>query len=197
MIKGMIATHEPHYNRISWSAIVIGALVGVGLGFLLNLYSLSIGLSIITTDTNEASIAIGGFIGLVIGSIAAMLVAGYTAGYLGRLYSPRQNLGILYGFATWTVALILAALIAGPVANYITNYSNLTPMVAAESQQTIDEQTETGVTESNQTQEQLTPTTLTWASFLAFLLFFIGALSCCVGAYWGMSQLIEEDEYHQ
>lgn len=199
-----ITTNESHYcrhfyKRISWSAILIGALVALGLGFLLNLFGVAIGLSALSTDAGQTSIAIGGFLGLLIGTIATMFVAGYTAGYLGRLYSPRQNIGVVYGFGTWTLALVLAALVSTPFANYLASYSNLTAVVAAEGQQVIGGET-TGETAQTTPQNQfqnmnISPSMVTWISFMAFLLFFIGALSCCFGAYWGMSREIGDYNY--
>ncbi len=189
------------YKRISWSAMFIGALIGLGLGFLLNLFGVAIGLSALTTTAGQTSIAIGGFLGLVIGAVATMFVAGYTAGYLGRFYTPKQNLGVIYGFGTWTLALVLAALVSSPFTTYLASYSNLTAaIVATEGQQAVgdeaaDETAQT--TESNQLQNMnISPSTVIWIPFLAFLLFFIGALSCCFGAYWGMSQKIEDYNYN-
>jgi hypothetical protein len=69
--------------------------VGVGLSFLLNLFSIAIGLSLVTTSKEGiASLAIGGFLGLVISAIAAMFVAGTTSGYLGRSCCAKRNLGV-------------------------------------------------------------------------------------------------------
>ena len=53
-----------------------------------------------------------------------MSVAGYTAGYLGRHSCSGCNLGILYGFTTWSVALLLTAIVTSHVGNYVSSYSN-------------------------------------------------------------------------
>ncbi len=112
-------------KRISWNAILVGALIGIGLSFLLNLFSVAIGLSIVkTTQEGLATLAIGGFIGLLIGTIVSMFVAGLAAGYLGRPYSIKRNLGIVYGFTTWCSALILMMLLASPIGSYVTSYSS-------------------------------------------------------------------------
>src|SRR5436305_611289 len=85
------------FKSICWTAIFVGALVAVGLGFLLNLFSMAIGLSAVSNSNGTMAVAIGGFIGLIIGVIVAMVVSGYVAGFLGRLHSQKRNLGILYG----------------------------------------------------------------------------------------------------
>ncbi len=49
-------------KRISWSAILIGAIVAVGLGFLLNMFCLAIGLSAFTLDDQgKTVVAVGGW----------------------------------------------------------------------------------------------------------------------------------------
>lgn len=111
------------FKRISWTAIFIGAIVGIGLSFLLGLFGAAIGLSIFSMGANGViTLAVGGLIGIAICIIVSMLAAGYTAGYLGRLYCPRHNLGILYGFSAWTVALMLSAILTTHMSSYLAAY---------------------------------------------------------------------------
>ncbi|KTD16541.1 hypothetical protein [Legionella jordanis] len=193
--------HEHHHHcavhpfkRVSWTAIFAGALVGVGLGFLLNVFGFAIGLSAFTLNNQGATVlAIGGLIGIIIAVVVSMVVAGYTAGYLGRLYCPQRNLGILYGFLTWSVALILSAILAGHVSNFVGGYTNAaTNSVNVSSQNantvtpqiTAQNQNASGNTNVN---VNASPRSLAWAAFIIFILFFIGAVSTCFGAHWGMS----------
>ncbi|KTC93136.1 MULTISPECIES: hypothetical protein [Legionella] len=111
-------------KRLSWTAVFVGAIVGVGLSFLLGLFGAAIGLSIFSMGANGVTtLAVGGLIGIVLSIIVSMLVAGYTAGYLGRLYCPRRNLGVLYGFTAWSVALMLSALLTTHMSAYLSPYS--------------------------------------------------------------------------
>lgn len=183
----------PPFKRISWSAILVGALVGVGLSFLLNLFGIAIGLSAYTTTGNGATVlAIGGLIGIIIGIIAAMFVAGFTAGYLGRLYCPTQKMGILYGFATWTVALILSAFIAGHFSHHVNAYTNavVTHSTAATNQQPAAAVTVATPAENKpaavKVDAAVTSDQLAWSAAIVFALFFIGALAACLGGCWGM-----------
>ncbi|WP_019217437.1 hypothetical protein [Legionella tunisiensis] len=203
MAKESIAVAEhPHclhtYKRISWSAIIIGALVAVGLGFLLNLFGLAIGLSAFTmSDTGANVVAIGGLLGILIGIISSMLAAGYTAGYLGRLYCPKRNLGIVYGFSTWTLALMLTALISVPLIHHAANYTSMTShSVAVATNKPVNVSNKvisTSISPQHQHSRSKTmnvnaPTeTLAWSVFCVFILFFVSAVSCCFGACWGMS----------
>jgi hypothetical protein len=174
-------------TRICWSALLIGAFTGVGLGFLLNLFAMAIGLSAYSSSPSGANaVAIGGVIGLLIGVIASMGVAGFVAGYLGRFYHCYCHGGVIYGFATWSLALMLSALLFIPMANYMAFYEeNLSPAVAsAEATHTV----------ANTPTTTSTPTTavsvqtkhLAWSGWILFIIFFIGAFSCCVGACYGM-----------
>lgn len=195
----------PLYARVSWSAIFIGAIVGVGLGFLLDLFAIAIGLTAFNSSSTGANaIAIGGFLGMLIGFIAAMVTAGYTAGYLGRFCCPKRNLGILYGFATWTLALVLSAGIAGVLADYVASSSKVTinsTMMQADTTDTAsstptNDNSDNVVTakvkgkegDSNNTMAQVSMPAHTFilSAFLIFLLFFVSAIACCLGACWGM-----------
>lgn len=200
MVNETMETRDPYnhpymHKRVSWSAIVMGALVGLGLGFLLNLFGFAIGLSAFTQpEDGAATIAIGGCLGMLIGVIVTMTAAGYTAGYFGRYHCPHRNLGIVYGFCTWTLSLILAALIAGPVTQHAMNLSNTATQVTQQAggAETIKPTGDQGAQGNQGTQNQVAqamtqPGTWAWGMFLIFVMFFIGALFSCLGAIWGMS----------
>ncbi|MDP1604894.1 MAG: hypothetical protein Q8M03_16710 [Legionella sp.] len=201
MVTQNISTHEEHchlhgFKRISWTAIFIGALTAVGLGFLLNLFGVAIGLSAINMNSDGGTaLAWGGLIGILIGIIVSMVVAGYVAGYLGRLYCPQRNLGILYGFITWTVALILSAVVTASLSQYISSYSNnVATSVVVSQNNTNTVVVETPAADNDATTDAkpaakvaTTPGHLAAGVFMIFALFFIGAISACVGACWGMT----------
>lgn len=183
------------YKRISWSAILIGALVGIGLSFLLNLFGIAIGLSSFTVDSDGGVVLVtGGFIGIIVGIIASMVAAGYAAGYLGRYYSPQRNLGIVYGFATWSVALVLSAVIGAHISSYVSSYTNTishSTMVMTDNNSTPASLTvrhnDLG-SDANQRTMKATASAdaLACIAFSVFALFFIGSIASCIGACWGM-----------
>ncbi|ARG98663.1 hypothetical protein [Legionella micdadei] len=187
------------FHRISWAAIFAGAFVGIGLGFLLRLLGVAIGLSAYSSSPSGIIvIAIGGLIGLLIGSIISMGAAGFVAGYLGRSTCPHHRMGIIYGFTTWSVVLLFTALIAIPEAHYINLYKSSlvqnTKVVATKSQ------TETASPGNATTQPAanpsmpanqavaVTPMEVSSMAWIVFILFFIGALSACIGACWALCQ---------
>jgi len=187
------------FRCISWSAIIVGALVAVGLSFLLNLFGLALGLTAFSTArAGEFMVTIGGLIGVIITILVAMGVAGYTAGYLGRGYT-RCNLGILYGFATWTLALILSAAVAAHINHYTVTYAKaLGVNVSNTTTNTTNVTTGTDnrANDQNQDSNRVTanPKELATAAFLLFVLFFLGAFATCVGACWAMGCLKDRDE---
>ncbi|MEO8401124.1 MAG: hypothetical protein ABI597_04915 [Gammaproteobacteria bacterium] len=178
------------FKVISWSAILVGALIGIGLSFLLNLFSVAIGLSLVsTTKEGIATLAIGGFIGLLISTIVSMFVAGTAAGYLGRAICVKRNLGVLYGFTTWCLALILTVLLTSQMGQYVTNYSALvthpttvlvTPEVDSPKLSVQEKSTVVAVDAQHATN------ILGMSTFLIFILFFVGALASCFGGHFGM-----------
>ena len=180
-------------KRISWSAILAGALVGVGLSFLLNLFGVAIGLSAFSmSESGAASLAVGGLLGLIISTIVAMYFAGLTSGYLGRLYVPKRNMGIVYGFTTWSVSLILTVVLTAHIGSYIDSYSTTVTRNSVVVSQVKAEPAKTSHISDEQKQkiETVTPKQATGGmavgAFIVFALFFVGAFASCVGAHHGM-----------
>lgn len=181
-----------HHSHISWSAIVAGALVGLGLGFLLHLFGSAIGLSAYSSSSSGAQvIAIGGLLGFLIGVIVSMLAAGYVAGYLSRFHQCVCHGGIIYGFSTWSLSLVLSALLVFPLMKYSLAYNySLAHNVVAKA--TNDSQMNAPIINkakkiiTNLDTAPVTADNLAWSAWIVFILFFIGALSSCIGACWGM-----------
>lgn len=190
-------------KQVSWTAVFVGALFAVGFAFLLNLFSIATGLSFTTTDkAGMATLAVGGFIGLLIGSVVSMFCAGFVSGYLGRHYCVKRNLGFVYGFATWCVALVLTVLLATQMGRYVTVYTDFTTkptlssldnkvnarkdshmaMMADHKAPAVTEQTEQAAN------------SLGIASYLIFALFFLGAFSCALGGHYGMTCHCRHDD---
>ncbi|WP_133141007.1 hypothetical protein [Legionella maceachernii] len=186
------------FHRISWAAIFAGAFVGIGLGFLLRLLGTAIGLSAYSSSPSGfVVIAIGGLIGLLIGSIISMGAAGFVAGYLGRSTCPHHHMGLIYGFTTWSVVLLFTALIAVPEAHYLNLYKgslvqnqNVTatkPQAAAPaSSNNIEAQSAINSSMSGNQAPAVTPMEVSSMAWILFILFFIGAISACMGACWAL-----------
>ncbi|TAL62858.1 MAG: hypothetical protein EPN84_05880 [Legionella sp.] len=191
--------HHLCVKRVCWSAIFAGVLVGLGLGFLLHLYGVALSLSVYSSSSDGASvIAIGGLLAMIVGIIASMGIAGFVAGHLGRFHYHGVHGGVLYGFITWSLILVLTAVIAGPMGYYFSSYSKslshpvglqAASVVVSDSNGTVTT-TKTKKTTTVQS-NSVTPTELAWGGWILFGLFFIGAFSSCVGACCGMRRCRE------
>jgi MFS family permease len=167
------------FKCISWTAILVGAIVGVGLGFLLNLFSVAIGLSAFSTSPEGmTAFAVGGFIGLAIGTVVSMYVAGYTSGYLAHPHCPKRNSGALYGFTTWVVSFILVVLLTGPISHYVTASTGfITNHTVVVGPAASNDTTVSAEKAANDTGK---------VALALFSLFFLGALAACFGGHFGM-----------
>ncbi|KTD61490.1 hypothetical protein Lsan_1826 [Legionella santicrucis] len=181
-------------TKLHWSAIFAGALVGVGLSFLLNIFSMAIGLSAYSSTSSGATvIAIGGVLGLLIGVIVSLGVAGFVAGYLARFYHCYCHGGVIYGFITWSLALTLSALLTLPMMHYVSfHQENLDPALVPIQTSTL---TDTGTIASQSNAPKImknNPEHLAWSGWILFILFFLSAISSCISACYGMKCNREE-----
>ena len=196
-------------RQISWTAILVGAFVGLGLSFLLQAFSVATGLSFVTTDkAGMTTLAVGGFVGLIIGSVACMFTAGFVSGHLGQRYNIKRNLGAVYGFTTWSVMLVLLVLLASHMFRYVNVYTNFVSNPNTASMQwdghradrhlAMTEKNEVRESKNNEVKAVDTETKeaankLGIASMLIFALFFIGAISCTYGGHCGMRCVCKND----
>lgn len=177
---------------ISWSAILVGAFVGLGLSFLLNLFSIAIGLVAYKTTGDGAVFVIGGYLGLVIGAVVAYFFAGWSAGHLGFPHCAKDR-GTFYGFTTWVVSGVLGMMLAdhmGHYASYRTNllsnpsasYVTVVDVPASASSSSSSTSTDSSATSTASTDKAATNGLMTVA-FASFFLFLIAALSSILGAH--------------
>ncbi|CDZ78029.1 hypothetical protein BN59_02326 [Legionella massiliensis] len=196
MTSDQKSTFTPQlFNQISWTAIFVGTLIGFGLGVLLDLFGLALSLSLFSTaNTGAMLIAIGGMVSLLIGLAISMLIAGYATGYLGRPEKPQRHLAIFYGLTTWSLVLLLNALIALPLNQYIASFNatlypsdttaSNSPGLTIEALPTNIKNNE-GIT-NDAPSPTASPKMLAESTFIIFGLFFIGACFSCFGASKGM-----------
>lgn len=199
MMNQLSTTNSQHCygKRVSWSAIVVGALVMIGLNFLVNVFSASTGLAAFTTNQDGlTSLAIGGFIGMLIGVIAVMFVGGWLAGYLGKSFSNSSCSGITHGFAAWCLALVITIVTMTQFAQFVSNnlYSmtEQTPgalrLTTGDKPPLAAQQTKNNTDTSNietSVNAEKAANNLGNASFGIFILFLAGAITSCFGGYYG------------
>lgn len=155
----------------SWKAILSGALVALGLTFLFNLLTAGLGLSLFTENASDQKVLFfAGFAWMLVGGYIILFLAGWVTGRQICQDCPPCR-GFVYGFITWTVYLIMSLLL---VAN-VTEANNF--VVLQNSFVTSLGQ----ITLPTNTVNKVGLVTLS-----TFLLFFVGALGCSIGAYCGI-----------
>ncbi len=205
-----IADNCGHHRRsVSWSAIFIGALYGIGISFLFNLFAVGIGLSAFTTTTPQ-TLAVGGIIGLIIISIVSMGTLGWIAGFIGATRSlcfhdkMQCNYGCIYGFTAWCLALVLGMLLAMPASQFVKQSVHaLNPTIQVHrmytqskdypekndvnqtSQATSLTANANGAIATNATTDADARKILITTTFITFVMFFIGAISASIGGHMG------------
>lgn len=189
-----------NFKCLSWSAVIAGALVGIGISFIFNLFAMATGLAAFAATTaGPKALAIGGIIGLVIIAIFSMGTAGWVAGYLGRPKSMHRDMGVLYGFTAWCVALILTILLSGHIGKFvaynasalqnpsytITNVARDHVTSPAVTTEVTDTNSQVAQTDTVVVNAQDAAKVLAMSTFVSFVLFFIGALASCLGGHLG------------
>jgi len=179
--------HTNECKCLAWKPIIAGALVAVGLGFLLNLFSVAIGLSAFTVTSEGAEkLVFGGFLGIGIGILASMFAAGWLAGYLGQRHCFKRHLGALYGFLTWCLALIIAVFMAHHVHDYIVYYGHF----ISGAPDLIDVNNATGNTAATVAEQTKS---LVISTYIVFALFFLSAFAASLGGHCGMRHVCKKD----
>lgn len=179
MINEKIIVHAHECKCVSWKPIIIGALVAIGLSFLLNLFMVAIGLTAFTTNSEGVEkLAFSGLIATSLGTIACMFASGWISGYLSQNYCTKRHLGALYGFLTWCLALIVTILLVAQVQQYISFYGHF-----------ISGRASTFVMNNNAVNASVAanipPNSLVVSTYIMFILFFLGAFSSSLGGHCG------------
>jgi hypothetical protein len=96
-------------KRMSWGAVLAGAVVALSLQVLLSLLGIGIGLATVdpavgdTPDAASFGIASGVFYAIV--TLLSLFAGGWVAGRLAGM--PVRTDGLLHGLVTWAVAMLL------------------------------------------------------------------------------------------
>lgn len=104
-----ISNDKKRISRISWGAIIAGALTSIAVLFLLNLLGFGIGLTTIDPMTEQNALdglGTGTIIWWAVANIAALFVGGMVAGRMAGY--PSNSDGGLHGFLTWALYAIIS-----------------------------------------------------------------------------------------
>lgn len=191
-------------NCLSWSAVIVGALVAVALGFLLNIFGMAINLSAYTnTSEGTTTFVVAGFLSMVLSTMIVLFFSGWISGYLGRSYCLNPNFGLLYGLVTWCLALFLMVVLSSSVGDFMNSqYSSVTSSAserfANHTKHPLADTIQKGIKgiggashQSSAHSETADNKDVSKALYLVFILFFVGAISSCYGGYVGMQRKVK------
>lgn len=103
--------------RISWGAILAGALLAVAVGGMLNILGMALGATTVDTvdrgTPSASSFGIGAGIWILLSNIIGLAVGGYVAARLSGT-ADRMDAG-LHGLGVWSAAYLLSAVLLGNV----------------------------------------------------------------------------------
>ena len=187
----------PHHNyksccrHFSWSAVFVGALVALGLGFLTYLLAMSAAFYFHKSDQQTLFIMTTIGIGLLaILTYLSTIISGWVAGGLVRANGvvPQTRLGILHGFVAWSLAIALGL---GVLAHTHRMPMHSFLMTSAISYSIEDR---TNNPRTSVTTPMLDTRTLSQITFTMFCLALLGVISSCLGGACGIKQGIEHDD---
>lgn len=112
---GIDKCHHFHKRYFSWTGVLAGTLVAIGLGILFHLLTFGVILATFKTDPHTIHLLMmGGLVFLTIFTIVSMFIAGWVSGRIAankRAYPYKGHRGMLHGFATWSLAVIVGLLL--------------------------------------------------------------------------------------
>lgn len=118
--------------RISWGAIVAGAVIALAIGLMLNILGAAVGAAMVDTSTRQlpvaSSLGIGAAVWLLVANLIALSIGGYAASRLSGTTDGTD--GTLHGIAVWAATLLISVvllgnLIAGAATTAIGGASNM------------------------------------------------------------------------
>lgn len=169
-------------KHLSWYAVWVGALVALGLTFLFNLLTLGLGLSLYTVnEQGMQTIRWGVLAWMFVGSYILLFISGWSAGkQICNGFSFHPCNGILHGFMSWVLYLMISVFLFSFFIEAATTALTKNAFINI----TLGQGTSQGINTPVPNQEAVQNVGI--ATLSTFLLFAIGALGSCIGAYCGI-----------
>lgn len=165
---------------VNWNAILVPALLAIGLSFLVNIFTAGLGLSAYTNNPEgQVTIMVSGFIWLFLIFYFIMFLMGYISGVMTQ---PFRCAGVLHAFAAWSLALLInVALFSQTAANALGTPTYYSYKTVANTQTQVQPN-------NNQVVTQDTTNKMGIGVLGIFFIFLAGALGSCTGGYVGSRQ---------
>ena len=100
-------------SRISWAAVMAGAVIAVAVNLVFTMFFSAVGLSLTETNVRDNAIGTGALIAALLGTLAALFFGGWVTAQLTAGETERE--AVLYGILTWAAAIAISVGLAGMV----------------------------------------------------------------------------------
>ena len=97
--------------KVSWGGIWGGALVGMGLLFLLTALGLALGVSAVDTETEPGNLGMGAAVWAAISLLLSLYVGGMVSTRIAAIFD--KTTGLFEGTLVWVVSLLMIVYLAG------------------------------------------------------------------------------------
>jgi len=98
-------------SRISWSAVLAGAVFAVAANMVFTMFFAALGLSLTEADVRSNAIGWGALIAVLLGMLASLFIGGWVTVQLTAGETERES--ILYGILTWAAAVAISVALVG------------------------------------------------------------------------------------
>ncbi len=98
-------------SRISWQAILAGAVVAVATNLVLTLFFAAIGITLTESGVRSNAVGVGALIATVVSVLVSLFVGGWVATQLTAGETERE--AVLYGILTWAAFFAISVFMVG------------------------------------------------------------------------------------
>jgi len=98
-------------SRISWQAVLAGAITAIAANLVLTLFFAAIGISLTEAGVRERTIGVAALVAILLSVIASLFVGGWVTAQLTAGETERES--ILYGIMTWAAVVVMSAMLVG------------------------------------------------------------------------------------
>jgi hypothetical protein len=98
-------------SRISWQAVLAGAVTALTANLVFTMFCAAIGVSLTEAGVRANAVGTGALIAVLLSVIASLFIGGWVAAQLTAGETERE--AILYGIMTWAAVVIMSVLLVG------------------------------------------------------------------------------------